>query len=153
MLELEPFEFARHWVLRQGPRKTGKATYPSYVYGGGYGDGYIPAIIKGIWTTRVDKAITVEEVIEEVSYLTTWEDDDDDVPKLLAFVIDKSPGLTEQPDCLIILEDKNYLSQQDLKTGLAKAAWRVLRKRLGNLRTTARRALKRKYSPEAVLKL
>ncbi|KAF8347245.1 hypothetical protein F5887DRAFT_957460 [Amanita rubescens] len=132
MKTLNPFHFYFQWAQADG-LKTGKENYPSCQYKDGYGTGHTPAIIKGIWTTRVSKPRTKEEVIQEVFYLKTFSKN----INLLGFFINAhpTPEAIKSPDYLIIIEDKGYLHQQD-QTSVSS-----------NLRRNAKTALKGHYTP------
>ncbi len=131
LLTLDSNGFNAQWMQRTGPAITGKEGYYSYKYLDGYG-GHTPAIIKGIWTTRIEtkKRRTEREVIDEGTYLLTSQN-----TELLAFVVNKSenPSIND-PDFIFIIKD-TYAPQQD-------------RSHAASLRAGARTKLKKRYKPE-----
>jgi hypothetical protein len=113
--------FDEHWKKRVEPC-TGKQGYPSFIYDRGYKtataipglDEVIPAIIKGIWTTRIRKKnqVTEKAVIDGVFHHKISGD-------LLAFGINPSPSgyrcPQDPPDFFVIIKNKGYSTLQVLE--------------------------------------
>jgi hypothetical protein len=140
--------FDELWNKRVPELLTGKAGYLSYAYDGGYVraipglDDVTPAIIKGIWTTRIreENRVTEKAVIDEVFHHKHS-------GNLLAFGINQSPSgyqyPQDPPDFFVIIKNKNYVPLRELEGD------RKLNKdQAQNLRKAAKRKLIKEYEPD-----